>query len=243
MDLDAFVRATSLVELSEIEKVRHLAFYHHKADGLNEFSSASVSSWFGQLHLAAPNTTRLKSRLNASRSFIRGTTSGSYRLHATDLDELQSAYPGILSKSEAVTSGDALLPASLYQSSRGFVEALSKQINASYEYNIFDGCAVLMRRLVEVLLILSFEHHNIEGDISDANGNYLPLEQVVARAKTSQALKLSRNSRSFLDQFRMLGNFAAHKIYYTTRRGDIQGNAAEFRALIEELLYKSGIRR
>lgn len=243
MTLDDFARASALFGMSEVEKVRHLAFFHHKTTGAGDFSLEDVDSWFDRLHLAHPNPSRLRKRLLESRSFIRGTTQGTHRLHAIDLGELQGAFPGIHIQSEEVSSGDALLPRSLYEGTRGFVEALARQINAAYEYNIFDGCAVLMRRLAEVLLILSYEYNNCEAEIVDPGGNYLSLVSIAANAKGHRTLKFSKNTKAFLDEFRTLGNFAAHKIYFTTRRPDIQGHATEYRAMIEELMYKSGIRR
>jgi len=65
---------------------------------------------------------------------------------------------------------------------------------------------------------------------------------IVNDAKTNSTLNLSRNAKSCLDQFRMLGNFSAHKIYYNCKRDDIGKVALEYRAIFEELLYKSGIR-
>jgi hypothetical protein len=138
---------------------------------------------------------------------------------------------------------ETILPSALYENTRGFVQALSKQINASYEYSLFDGCAVLMRRLVEVLLVLSYEHAGIEARIQNQSGSYISLEGIIGDAKTNPILRLSRNSKGILDEFRLLGNFAAHKIYYTTQQMDVRRVAQEYRALIEELLYKAGIRK
>lgn len=243
MTLAEFARLSNVAGAEEVEKVRLLAFFAHKTAAQVEFSLNDVRTWFLALHLAEPNASRLRGKLVASRSFLRGAGPNSFRLHATDLDELQALFPGVRSGSEDVVSDDTLLPRPLYENTRGFIEALAKQINAAYEYNIFDGCAVLMRRLAEVLLILSYEHLNIETSIQDAGGNYFFLERIAADAKVNSTLRLSRNSKVFLDEFRTLGNFAAHKIYFTARRTDIRNVAAEYRALVEELLYKSGIRK
>jgi len=129
-----------------------------------------------------------------------------------------------------------------YQNTRGYVESLAKQINASYEHNLFDGCAVLMRRLVEVMLILSYRHLKIESAIQDTAGNYQMLEGIIGDAKTNSTLALSRNSKNSLDTFRQLGNFSAHKIEYTCRREYISPHIQEYRALVVELLHKAAIR-
>jgi len=243
MQLDAFSKLAQLNTATELEKVRLLAYYFHKTFNIREFDLKAVASWFQDLHFHTPNIYRLKKNLDNSNSFIRGSQSGFWKLHAIDLDELQENFPGLRSNSEEINSLDTILPTSLYQDTRGFIESLSKQINASFEYNIFDGCAVLMRRLIEVLLILSYENLDIESEIKDSNGNYFSLEQVITKAKSNQKLKLSRDAKSAIDEFRTIGNFSAHKIYFNCKRADLQKIATNYRATIEELLYKSGIKK
>lgn len=242
MKLDTFAKVAGIVDQTEVEKVRLIAYFHHKTSGVRDFSMDDVCAWFEKLHLHQPNVTRLKGRIEKSKSFVRGSNAGAWKLHATDLDELQGLFPGITSHSEEVESTDCILPRPLYENTRGFIELLSRQINASYEYNIFDGCAVLMRRLVEVLLILAYEHNHIELEIQDGNGQYVPLERIVINAKNHTKLKLARDTKTMLDELRTLGNFAAHKIYFNCRRSDLQRVAGNYRATVEELLYKSGIR-
>ena len=130
----------------------------------------------------------------------------------------------------------------LYQKTRGYLESLSKQINASYEHHIYDGCAVLMRRLEEILLIHSYEKLGIAAAIKDGNGNYLLLEGIVKDAVSNTTLSLSRNSKVTVEEIRILGNFSAHKVTYTCKREYISEKIPEFRALIDELLHKAGIR-
>ena len=100
-----------------------------------------------------------------------------------------------------------------------------------------------MRRLLEVLLILAYEHLGIESEIQDSQGNYLALERIIANAKSNRQLRLSRDSKGLIDEFRVLGNFSAHKIYYNCRRSDLTSLTRSYRATIEELLYKNGIRK
>jgi hypothetical protein len=144
--------------------------------------------------------------------------------------------------SEEVVSADTVLPSILYENTRGYIESLGRQINAAFEHNIFDGCAVLMRRLIEILLILSYEHLGVESEIKSASGDYVMLDSIIGNARGNPKLSLSRNSKATIDEFRTIGNFSAHKIYYNARRNDVRRHIVEFRALVEELLYKSGIR-
>jgi len=242
MKLSDFANLTELYDCTEIEKVRLVAFYFLRIENLTEFVTKDVTSWFQTLGLAKPNQSRLEGNLRKSKIFIRGSKPNSFQLHANEIRKLDLEFSQITTKSEEVISTDTILPKARYEKTRGYIELLAKQINASYENNIFDGCAVLMRRLLEVLLIHSYENLKIDSQIRDNSGNYYMLERIVSDAKSNTVLNLSRNAKEHLDVFRTLGNFSAHKIYYNCTRSDIQKVILEYRATIEELLYKSGIR-
>ena len=188
---------------------------------------------------ARPNQSRLDDKLRASRNTVRGQRG--FRLSLKFSEDLQTRFPSLCEKSQDVVDDGSILPEPDYKSTRGYIESLAKQMNASYEHNLFDGCAVLMRRLVEILLVLSCRNLHIEAEIQDSTGNFEMLDGIIKNAKNNTTLALSRNSKGCLDIFRELGNFSAHKIEYTCRREYIHPHVQNYRALIGELLYKSGI--
>lgn len=241
--LHQFVEKTELLLQKELDRVKLLAFYFQNEQDSFEFTIDMVCDWFTTLGLHQLNKSRLKQNLIKSRSFIRGKVRDSFSLHINETYVLKQKFLFISEDDEKIVSIDTILPVSLYESTRGYIESLSKQINASYEYNIFDGCAVLMRRLLEICLIHSYENLRIDGTIKDLAGNYKFLSDIVADAKTNSKLSLSRNTKLCLDDFRTLGNFSAHKIYYGARKSDIRKVILEYRVTIEELLYKSGIKK
>jgi hypothetical protein len=193
--------------------------------------------------LPKPNTSRLAEKLGKCRDTVRGSKAGMFRLHHTYLKTMEGLYPQLSEKSQEVMDDGTILPEILYKGTRGYIESLAKQINKSYEHNIFDGAAVLMRRLEEVLLILSYENLGIAAAIKDGNGNYFPLEGIVKDAASNTTMSLSRNSKKSIETIRELGNYSAHKITYICKREYIKENINEFRALVDELLHKAGIRQ
>ena len=242
MTAKQFGTAVSLHEKNEMEKTRYLAFFHLTKSGVTEFTVSTIAEWFGDLNLTIPNLSRLRSKLRASRSFVKGSGKDHYRLHAKEINELTGTLPALAEESETIVSSDTIIPASLVTNTRGFIESLARQINASYEQNIFDGCAVLMRRLVEVLLILAYQANGIESKIKGPSGEYKNLSKIIGEAITNSTLALSKNTKACLDDFRVLGNFSAHEIYYNAKRNDVKKEILRFRAAVEELLYKAGIK-
>lgn len=143
---------------------------------------------------------------------------------------------------EKITENQTILPEKLYRNTRNYIEQLAKQINASYENNLFDCTAVMMRRLMEVLIILMFQNEQIENKILDKQGNnYVNLEKMIKIANSEPLFKLSKNTQQDMEVFRELGNLSAHKIWYNSTKKDIEILILRYRAMIEELLYKSKI--
>lgn len=240
--VENFAKEARLDDAMELERVVLLGFYYLKTANKEQFTAAEAAEWLTRLSYPRPNVARLGSNLSASKDVVRGTHPGSHKLHRAALHQLEGTFPKLM-ESEEIEHTGSILPKALYSDTRGYLESLADQINSSYEHNIFDGCAVLMRRLMEILLILSFENHSVAAEIKHTDGTYLMLEIIIGKAKNNQQLKLSRNSREALETFRNLGNFSAHKIHYNCKREDIKKVALDYRALIEELLYKAGIKK
>ena len=73
-----------------------------------------------------------------------------------------------------------VLPHALVSGTRGYLERVVFQINGCYEHGWFDGCAVMMRRLVETLIIECFESHGIADRIQNPRtGEFFMLGDLV----------------------------------------------------------------
>jgi len=220
-----------------------LAFYNHHSGQL-EFTVNDVADWFVALGMAKPKHIKAGKRLVACTDVVRGSHPSSFRLHAKTIQALNNQYPMNVSKCEdAVASTQSVLPDSLCFGTRSVIERLARQINAGYDHGIYDGCAVLMRRLIEILLILSYQHHNIETLVRDSGGSYRVLNDIINEAIQNKTLRLTKETSSCLHRFRELGNFSAHHLHYSCRLADIDQVRAEYRIAVEELLSKSGVKK
>jgi hypothetical protein len=136
---------------------------------------------------------------------------------------------------------DDILPFELYRKTRQNIERIADQINKSFHFEIYDGTAVLMRRLIEMLLILAFKQIGEEDCIRGSEGNYLPLSDIVNCAVQNRHLDLSRNAKGYLGIFKEAGDLSAHNPFHNCRKKDLELVRHKFRSLVEELLYKGGI--
>lgn len=158
------------------------------------------------------------------------------------VDSLPKEVSGhVRQQSRNVGYQDDILPFDLYKNTRQNIERIADQINKAFYYGIYDGCAVLMRRLIEMLLILSFKEHNIDSEIRGKNNNFLNLSDIIYNAMSNRTLDLTNFAKESLDIFREKGNLSAHNLFYNARKKDIELVQSKFRYLFEELLFKSGI--
>lgn len=124
---------------------------------------------------------------------------------------------------------------------RPFIDRLIKQINCSYGNHCYDACAVLMRRLFEVLLVLTYQNQGVEADICNSDGSHKMLEAIVKDAVQNKALGIpTRISKNF-DAFREVGNNSAHSITYTAGILDIDKIARDYRVMMEDLYNRAGL--
>ena len=235
MDFEKYQIENKLVEKLEVDKVLYIAFYILTVENKNEFSVNDIVKYLEKYNYNIPNLSRLKTKLKKDVRF--GIKNEKYYLTAKTIAKYKNLI--IFDDFETILSDNEFLDESLFPNQHKYLLKLVKQVNASYRNNLFDAAAVLIRRIFEILLIKSYENFNIEDEIKK-DGNYLMLEKIIDNAVSNKTLKLSR-SRAELDKIRNVGNFAAHKIEYNTNKNDLDKIKDSYRAITEELLYKSGL--
>ncbi len=132
----------------------------------------------------------------------------------------------------------SILPRALVTKTRGYIERVVDQINGCYEKGWFDGCAVMMRRLLETLIIESFEANNIGNKIKDPKtGDFYYLADLVSKAMSEPMFNLARNTKKALPNLKTLGDQSAHSRRFNAYREDIDRIRADFRNVCQEFLY------
>lgn len=138
--------------------------------------------------------------------------------------------------SGGVSVSDAVIPRSFTPTKRQYIDRLIHQLNGSYENGYFDACAVMLRRLLELLIIEVFEHVGRSTDVQDVDGDFLMLSDLVGKM-LSGGWSLSRSTKRALPRLKSMGDKSAHGRYYIAHRADIDRSADDIRAVVQELLF------
>ncbi|MBM4328790.1 MAG: hypothetical protein FJ118_16705 [Deltaproteobacteria bacterium] len=135
------------------------------------------------------------------------------------------------------------MPHALCAKTRGYIERVVFQINGSYEKGWFDACAVMMRRLIETLIIESFEAHGLANKIKDpVTGDFCHLSVLISKALQETSWNLGRNAKRALLDLKTVGDQSAHSRRYTAHREDIDKLIPDFRIVCQELIYLAGLK-
>lgn len=140
--------------------------------------------------------------------------------------------------SETATSpAEMVFPHALAKGTRDYIEKVAYQINGSYASGWYDACAVMLRRLIEVLIIESFESYNIEAKIQNPSKDYLYLGDLITKMLSEPSWNLGRNAKRALPRLKNIGDLSAHSRRYFACREDIDKVIPDIRLVIQELVY------
>lgn len=240
MKLTDFISNSDLRSKTQEDQAVLLCYFHYKNTGESCFDMQAIGSLFADSGFKPVNATRIKNALirKGKMRMVDGLLN-TLVFNTVTLESLEKEYA--LFWTDYIESTNELLDEGKFCGKRGYLDKLVKQINCCYREHCFDACAVVMRRLFEVVLVLAYQHHNIDDEIKDSSGKgYQMLESIVGNAKNNRTLKISRIRNEF-DSIRNLGNNSAHSITYTASSKDIDDMKMNFRVAIEELYTKAGL--
>ena len=144
---------------------------------------------------------------------------------------------------EGRRSGKQLvLPLSVVRGTRGYIERVVNQINGCYENGWYDASAVMTRRLLETLIIETFEHHRIASRIQNAAGDFFYLRDLIDACLKERVWNLTRNCKQAMPRLKDIGDKSAHSRRYNAHRGDIAPLTADIRLVVQELIYLAALK-
>lgn len=238
MDLTQYIVKVDLSKQNELTKVKLIAYYNCNTTKKNTFLLSEVTTILRDIGHPISNVSRLRSYMSKSKDF-RKIADDQYMLTPAAKEKLSADYGNLFFDEETILSDSEVLDEALFCGKRGFLDKLIKQVNHCYKNCCYDAAAVCMRRVFEITLILAYENLGIQNEIKK-DGEYVMLEKIVSNAISNPTLAISRLRKEY-DSIREIGNYAAHRVLYNTRKKDIDDIKQTYRVCLEELYYKAGL--
>jgi len=151
---------------------------------------------------------------------------------------LKTTWANVSADQSSLEEGGVFPFVTLNQTKRGYLVSVGKQMNGCFKAGWYDGCAVMMRRLLETSIIEAFEARGLEANIQDPlTKDFFQLTPLVNAALAETSWNLPKNVRKYLPDLRDLGHKSAHNRYYVAKPPDIDKLAGVYREAVEAFLH------
>src|SRR5258708_16477680 len=150
LSLDGFCEVVKKSNRSNAEKALAVLWYfdHEQSDIAK--TAGQLTKVLGDHHIGTPNQTALaeairKTKLaNESRSGF-SLKPGSRKIIRDWLPDLDGIQP-------VIDHASGYLPEPMWKNTRGYIEAVCRELNGSFHHAYYNAAAVMLRRLLETLI-------------------------------------------------------------------------------------------
>jgi hypothetical protein len=137
---------------------------------------------------------------------------------------------------------DDFFPLEIVAGTRGYIEKVAAQACGAYDQGWFDAAAVMSRRLLETLIIETYEAHGVDAKIKK-DGSFMFLSGLIGVVLSETAFNVGRNTKSALPKLKELGDQSAHNRRYLAKKSDLDGIKRDLRIVLEEFVHLSGLKK
>lgn len=237
MDEKTFYSKLGKTALRTFEKALCVLWFNSAFNAQDDMTPGEITSVFRREGLGNPNTTQLRGQLKKSRLTLRGKT-GFYlnpQGQAKTSEVIQEAMKLSIDKVELEAG---YLPSKIWDKTRDYIEKTCIQVNGCYQFSFFDAASVMLRRVLETLLIESYEALKRDQEIKNADGDYIGLDDIISRATSASGLNLSRNAKKALNSkiIKKIGDLSAHNRRYNADKSILDRIHLDVLVIVQELI-------
>lgn len=239
MKLEEFIHQISDFEsFSASQKIDYFVYYHTSILGNEGCSAKDIESYFNELKIA--KYSNIPQYLKNNSKKVRGKLTkfvlqkGVYHLERTKkigIDELMNV-------PKLIVPTNSYFPLELFDNTRDYLKTIAKQAASCYDQGLYDACSVMTRKLLEVLIIESFERFNISSKIKNvSNGHFYFLSDLIDHFRAETIWNISRNAKDSLTSLKKMGDMSAHNRRYSAKKPDVDKLKDDLRIVLEELVH------
>lgn len=236
-----YVKLCHAQDIKALERALLVLWYEGEFGQKKALTVSEVASIMKATGLGNPNVTILRKKLQRSRQTIN--EKNCLTLKPTAKTALSPQIKQLIGSSLPVVDLDTgFLPSEIWKDTRDYIERIAEQINGCHQYGFYDAAAVMIRRLIETLLIETYEHLKRQSEIQDADNNYFMLDEIISRATSQKGLNLSRETKKHLPSVKKLGDLSSHSRRFNAKRPDLDKIAFGVRVIVEDLIGLSALK-
>ena len=245
LSLDDFCEVVKKLRKTNAEKALAVLWFNDAKKSDVEMTAEELRKVLGDHHVGTASWTAIANGIRQSK--LASESKNGFSLKPGSRKVIRDWLPADLDGIQPTMDHSmGYLPEAVWRSTRGYIEAVCRQLNGCFKSAYYDAAAVMLRRLLETLIIESYEHLARQVEIKDGNGNYFMLKDLVECAcgdKGHAGLNLGRDSKSALRDAREVGNLSAHTRRYIAVASDLTKIQSGVRVAVQELIHVADLKR
>jgi hypothetical protein len=230
---------------SNAEKALTILWFHDCNQPDIAMTAGQLTKILGDYHIGTPNATSLAEAIRKTK--LTHETKSGFALKPGSRSTIHNWLPsGIDGMQPAINHSTGYVTDAIWNSTRGYIEDVCKQLNGCFHASYYDAASVMLRRLVETLIIEAYEYLNRKAEIQDTDGNYFMLKNLVDRAngKTPHTgINLGRDAKKTLEDVKALGDKSAHNRRFIAHAPDLINIQAGVRTTVQELIQIANLKK
>jgi hypothetical protein len=241
MTFDEFCHRLATLQLDIRDQALALLWFHDERQPDIRMKASQLARLIITTGLGNPNQTRLTEALRRSGKVTEGAMG--FALKTLGRSQIREQLRPILGASRPKVDQDlGYLPRPVWDNTRGYIEKICEQLNGCFQFEYYDGAAVLTRRLLETLLIEAYETANRATEIQDKDGNYQMLSFIIPGAIGEKGLGLGRDAKKIIPAIKELGDRSAHNRRFNATKPDLEKIQSGVRCVVDELINIAQLR-
>lgn len=235
MNLHEFIsRIDGFMEMTSSEVIPYFGYFLTKIVCNDSFNAKQIEECFHSVSIPKySNISAYLARAQKNKTLIRNPKGG-YNLSLKKASEIEKT----LNIVPIIEPSTNLFPLELLDNTRDYLKKTGRQAILCYDYGLYDGCLVMVRRLLETLIIELFEKRKIEDRIKNSQNNYYFCGDLIdALLKEKKLWTIGRNTAQALPSIKSKGDLSAHNRRFNARKSDIDQIKDGLRITIEELVH------
>jgi hypothetical protein len=172
-----------------------------------------------------------------ARSAKRSVTISSLRPPSSSQLPPTAAPAPATKQPEVTASTDAYIDPTIFQGMPDYITRLIPQANGCWERGWYEGCVLILRRLVETLIIELYHQRGWIADIRDKDGTFCKLQTLVDKVCGDGRIGLGKHPKRGLNEIKKFGDVAAHDHRVKVRKTDLEPHRTDLRLACERLVF------
>lgn len=238
--LNAFAGSFAQTQPSVVERAVAVLYFASEDGGHGEMTPGEIASALTKAGFPRTNTSSLRAQLRSDGRVIAGRGRDRFRLKVGARRALEADLREHIG-CPAFTATHSLLPEELTVNTRGYIDCVARQANMCYDTGCYDACLVMLRRLVETLIIETYENAGRDDEIKGADGHFETLSGLISKLVSDSAWNLGRDATRASRAAKTWGDRSAHSRRFNAKKHDVEKVQEDVRVLVEELLHLSGL--